>query len=45
MSRQILETHTNGQHDEHYKIVVVGGGLVRFTHFNFNQRVFFKKYS
>lgn len=25
------QTFTNGQHDEHYKIVIVGGGLVSMT--------------
>ncbi|XP_055320531.1 kynurenine 3-monooxygenase isoform X2 [Sitodiplosis mosellana] len=28
MSRQFHETFTNGQHDEHFKIIIVGGGLV-----------------
>lgn len=28
MSRQLHETFTNGQNDEHFKIIIVGGGLV-----------------
>lgn len=33
MSRQYHETFTNGQHDERFKIIVVGGGLVINFHF------------
>lgn len=35
MSTQIQETHINSQNDEHYKIVVIGAGLVRFNVFVF----------
>lgn len=28
MAKKIQQTFTNGQNDEHYKIIVVGGGLV-----------------
>lgn len=28
MLKQIHQTHTNGHNSEHYKIIVVGGGLV-----------------
>lgn len=36
MSREIRETFTNGQNIERYKIVVVGGGLVRPYAFEIN---------
>lgn len=30
MAKKIQQTFTNGHNEEHYKIMVVGGGLVKY---------------
>lgn len=35
MAKKIQQTFTNGHNEEHYKIIVVGGGLVNDYHLSY----------